>query len=499
MQKKKHIFYYLNPKNFNNEIHRYNADISNWQFIKFLLATYAGLIIFMIIFKLHIPYMAVILGIVTLFLPSIFLLNLRTNYEIKRFESVNAYLEQLLYSFRRKPKVLTALQDTVLLFQEEENEELRKVIEQAIEHIQNPEGNGDVYEEAFAIIEKDFGCKRMKKIHSFLRQVENAGGNIEESVEILLLDRNLWVDRITGLIMDKKKVNVNVTIAIGLSFVITAISLYMIPESFGIVDTKPSQISTMVVFLLNGLIWYIVQRALSGSLLAADRDTPFEDLKQAYDVVMHDGIAKKKKTFMIAGFMIIAAGGAMTFLTNPMFGLPIAAFGVVLATQPKRMYKKSRKKLRKEVQKAFPDWLLGVSLQLQTDNVHVSIMKSIPSAPELLQEELINLQDNLEKHPDTLDPYLMFFKPLQISEVSSAMKMLYGLSAFGAEDSQEQIKALVNRNTVIMDHAEKLRMEDELAGVTFAMLAPMITGTIKMVVDLGLVMTYVLSTVQYLG
>lgn len=499
MKKIKQFFSYFNPRKFNQEIHRYNADISNWQFIKFLLATYVGLIVFMIIFKLHIPYMAVILGVVTLFLPSIFLLNLRTGYEIKRFESVNAYLEQLLYSFRRKPKVLTALQDTVLLFQEEENTELREVIEQAIEHIQNPEGNGDVYEEAFEIIEKDFGCKRMKKIHSFLRQVENAGGNIEESVEILLLDRNLWVDRITGLIMDKKKVNVNVTIAIGLSFVITAISLYMIPESFGIVDTKPSQISTMVVFLLNGLIWYIVQRALSGSLLAADRDTPFEDLKRAYDVVMHDGIAKKKKVFLAVGLMVVAAGGLLTFLTNPMFGLPIAAFGVVLATQPKRVYKKSKKKLRKEVQKAFPDWLLGVSLQLQTDNVHVSIMKSIPSAPELLQEELINLQDNLEKHPDTLDPYLMFFKPLQISEVSSAMKMLYGLSAFGAEDSQEQIKALVNRNTVIMDHAEKLRMEDELAGVTFAMLAPMITGTIKMVVDLGLVMTYVLSTVQYLG
>ena len=215
----------------------------------------------------------------------------------------------------------------------------------------------------------------MKKIHSFLRQVENAGGNIEESVEILLLDRNLWVDRITGLIMDKKKVNVNVTIAIGLSFVITAISLYMIPESFGIVDTKPSQISTMVVFLLNGLIWYIVQRALSGSLLAADRDTPFEDLKRAYDVVMHDGLVKKKKTFLIAGIMVVAAGVVLAFLTNPMLGVPVVAFGVVLATQPKRVYKKSKKKLRKEVQKAFPDWLLGVSLQLQTDNVHVSIIE----------------------------------------------------------------------------------------------------------------------------
>ena len=197
--------------------------------------------------------------------------------------------------------------------------------------------------------------------------------------------------------------------------------------------------------------------------------------------------------------MFAVTGAILTFVANPMMGLPIIVFGIIVGTQPKRMYKSYRKKLRKEVEKAFPDWLLGVSLQLQTDNVQVSIMKSIPSAPELLQEELIKLQENLEKHPDALEPYLDFFKILHISEVSSAMKMLYGLSAFGSEDSQEQIKALVNRNTMIMDRAEKMRMEDELAGVTFSMLAPMITGTLKMVVDLALVMTYVLSTVQFLG
>lgn len=495
MKKLKKIFSYFNPQLFKQEVHHINAG----QFIKFILISYIGLVLFMFIFKLKLPYMLVVLAFATLFMPSIFIMNLKNLYEIKKFESVNSYLEQLLYSFRRKPKILTSLQDTLLLFQEDENKELRQAIENAIEHIQNATGSGDVYEEALAIIEKDFGCKRMLKIHSFLRQVEHAGGNIDESIEILLLDRNLWVDRITGLIMDKKKVKVNVTIAIGLSFVITAISLYMIPQSFGIVDMMPSQLSTTIVFLLNGLIWYIVQKVLSGSLLAADRDTPFEELKKAYDVIMHNKGRKKEKTFLLIGIMFGIAGGALAYLTNPMIGLPIVAFGVVVANQPKMIHKKYRKKLRKEVEKAFPDWLLGVSLQLQTDNVHVSIMKSIPSAPELLQEELINLQDNLEKHPDTLDPYLQFFKPLQISEIASAMKMLYGLSAFGAEDSQEQIKALVNRNTVIMDRAEKLRMEDELAGVTFAMLAPMITGTLKMVVDLALVMTYVLSTVQFLG
>lgn len=499
MKKLKEVFSYFNPKLFKQEVHRYNADINAGQFLKFLLFSYVGLIVFMIIFKLKLPYMITVLVLATLFMPGVFIMNLKNIYEIRKFESVNSYLEQLLYSFRRQPKILTALQDTLLLFQEEENKELREAIENAIQHIQNATGTGDVYEEALAIIEKDFGCKRMLKIHSFLRQVESAGGDIDESIDILLLDRNLWVDRITGLIMDKKKVKVNVTIAIGLSFVITAISLYMIPQTFGIVEMMPSQLSTTIVFLLNGLIWYAVQKTLSGSLLAADRDKPFSEMQKAYNVVMHDEGKKKEKTFLLIGAMFGLTGAILTFVSNPMVGLPIAAFGVIVGTQPKRMYKSYRKKLRKEVEKAFPDWLLGVSLQLQTDNVQVSIMKSIPSAPELLQEELIKLQENLEKHPDALEPYLDFFKILHISEVSSAMKMLYGLSAFGSEDSQEQIKALVNRNTMIMDRAEKMRMEDELAGVTFSMLAPMITGTLKMVVDLALVMTYVLSTVQFLG
>ena len=70
--------------------------------------------------------MVVILAIMTLFLPSVFLLNLRTNYEIRKFESVNSYLEQLLYSFRRKPKILTALQDTVLYSKKKRTQNLEK-------------------------------------------------------------------------------------------------------------------------------------------------------------------------------------------------------------------------------------------------------------------------------------------------------------------------------------------------------------------------------------
>ena len=111
-------------------------------------------------------------------------------------------------------------------------------------------------------------------------------------------------------------------------------------------------------------------------------------------------------------------------------------------------------------------------------------------------EELSKLQDSIEKNPDALEPYINFFKILQIPDIMTAMKMLYAMAQFGAEDSQEQIRALVDRNTEIMDKAERMRMEDHLAGITFAMLLPMITGVIVMLTDLVLVMGFVLSQVN---
>ena len=113
MKKLKEIFSYFNPKLFKQEVHRYNADINAGQFLKFLLFSYVGLIVFMIIFKLKLPYMIAILVLATLFLPSVFIMNLKNLYEIRKFESVNSYLEQLLYSFRRQPKILTALQEYI--------------------------------------------------------------------------------------------------------------------------------------------------------------------------------------------------------------------------------------------------------------------------------------------------------------------------------------------------------------------------------------------------
>lgn len=499
-RKGKGFLRFLNPLALKLEMHRCGCDFSFWNYFKFLFVCYFALIVFLFILKLKLPYCILVVLVVTFFLPTVFLFGYWNMYEQKKFEEITEYMEQILYSFKRQPKILTALQDTLILFQNDENKVLHDAIQKAIDHIITGKTEGNIYEEAFAYIEEEYGCKRLYKVHSFLIKVENAGGECGDSIDLLLIDRNLWIDRIYELIASKQKVRINVSIAIGLSFLIIGMAIYMIPSSFGITDNTVSQVVTTAIVLLNFLIWFGVQKMLAHSLLQADSDTPFKEVKRSYDLVVHGDKKKLVMKYRIVGFMFAAAAVVLYLSTkNLMFGLMVGVMALIMMTQGDRKWKACRKRVIKEIQKSFPEWLLSLALQLQTDNVHNAIDKTIDDAPEIMKEELYKLQREIATDPTALYPYTNFYHDFYISDITSAMKMLYSMAEFGASDAQQQIRFLVERNAKIMDKAESLRMEDELAGISFAMMLPMITGAIKLIVDLALVMFYILTQMSVAG
>lgn len=488
----------LNPFRLKKEINTLTADAFKASaYIKYLIFCFVGMFGCCYVFKLQLPFAIALFVLMALFLPSLYYISSRNKYEHQRFMDVSSYVEQLLYSFKRQPKILVALQDTAVLFEDDEkNSRLSQCIKEAIQFIQNGVAEENIYKEAFAIIEAEFGCKRMYKVHEFLIRVENAGGVADEAIEMLIKDRNLWVTRIQNLLQDKQKVRINVGIGIGLSILIVGMGTYMVPADFGIHTMFASQLAKTITFIMDMAIFYGVQVALSKSLLGVDQNLPFEEIERAYNLVMHDTYKKKNKTFLIAAGITLVGAVVAFFAMGITPAVIIAIFALMLVTQPKRQYKACFKRVYREVEKAFPDWMLSLALQMQTDNVHVSIAKTAIDAPRILMEELATFQDELEKHPNALSPYTNFFKKLEIPDVVTAMKMLYAMAEFGAKDSQEQIKGLVNRNTEAMDKADRMRMEDSLAGISFAMLLPMITGVIPLLVDLALVMTYILSQVN---
>ena len=154
--KKTHFWNYLNFKKMQAEVTRYGLNINMVDYLKFIGISYLAMIVFCYVFKLRLLCIAVVAAVITLLLPSIFMAQFRNMYETKRFEDVNAYLEQMLYSVRKQPKILTALQDTLILFSENKEAGLYKVVNEAIQYIQNGQSRQNIYKEAFAIIEKEY-------------------------------------------------------------------------------------------------------------------------------------------------------------------------------------------------------------------------------------------------------------------------------------------------------------------------------------------------------
>lgn len=440
----------MNPRNLTRDIrlYGYSYNLKNQ-----LLITSIILCIFAILGKLMgltIEQIAILFLLIALGIPKLILNSYKNMFEQKRFMDVSNYAEQMLYSFKRKSKVLNALEDTSVLFPDGL---IGETILRAIDYINHAITDGNVYVEAFDIIEKEYGCDMIERIHSFMNRVEINGGEYETSIEILIVNRNKWVSRVLSTQKEKQLIKRNVSIGVVLSLLVIVGTGAMVPKDLvDIHNNIVAQISSLCILVANFWLWLFVQCKLSSSWINSEMSVTKEQIERYYDEVTNGKGNYRKKL--------------------------------------------SKKRLRREVEKAFPDWMLGLTLLLQVDNVQMSIRNSIEQAPIVLREELQLLQDKIESNPMSIDPYLEFYEILNIHEIQSAMRMLYSMSQNGGEDMTKQIHALVERNVELQDQSEKLKVEDYLAGMGFCVLVPMIIGCGKMLVDMSLLMYGILCNAQ---
>lgn len=482
-------FKYMNPKNIQREVSAYGYEFSFQKHIVSLLIMMIGSAILGYILGMQPAYIAILIIACLIIMPMMTVSAYRQMYEQKRFEDVGSYLEQVLYSFKRRPKIVTSLEDTSKIFKE--GSTMQGLLNKAIGIINSATLKGNVYKKALDEIEKPYFCRPIQMAHNFMRSVEQYGGEYDKSADILIDDRNRWVERVYDVQTDKKKLKMNMTISIVLSLIIVTVSSKMIPKN--LIDINTSiivQIMTTATLILDLILWAFVQLKLSGSWISYKED---KSIKRTYDSVMHPKPENKRKKYT-TWFMLSILVGTVACVTRDI--KPTGAmiiFACFVLYNPTRLKKVHRKWLAREVEKAFPDWMISVALLLQTDNVHVALSKSVEDAPFVLQEELERLLDGIEKNPTVIDPYLDFYSQIPMPEIQSSMKMLYSMSQFGAEEMGTQIESMISRNSVMQDKAEKMRSKDQLAGMGFFVFLPMLTGTLKMLVDMGTMLTGVMS------
>ena len=165
-RKKRERLRYLSPGYLRREIQGFGYHFSLRRYAGCFLGLYGFVACLSYVFRLKLPFILVICGITACFVPGMFAMVYRSQYETKRFEDITAYMEQMLYSFKRHAKILNSLEDTLVLFEKGESRLYDAVLE-AITYIQNGTAQSNLYREAFSIVEKEYGCPRLYKIHDF--------------------------------------------------------------------------------------------------------------------------------------------------------------------------------------------------------------------------------------------------------------------------------------------------------------------------------------------
>ena len=491
--KKKSGIKYLRYRNLTQELAKYGYEYTP----KKALFAYGMIVlvaaIFGLLYKLELPYIAAIGIIGLVFSPMVILQTMKGRYHTTMFSLANNYMEQFLYSFKRNGTVLNALLETATIFDEGI---FHEVLERAIEHIQYTTDSEDPEREALDIVGDFFHCERIDAIHSFVIGAQRRGGDAGGSILLLAKNRAMWAERVMNLQKEFQIVKRNIMIALVATMLICILPLYLLGGDLDISSIPLCQISAVVLIGICMLIYVKADKKLCRSWIEKEVDSTGMG-KKYLQVRDYDEVKEAKSSQKMAIIPVILFIGAFIYFKN----IAVLVAGVVVVlfflNQHKIGHSLAIKKVAREIEKQFPNWLMEVALLLQTDNVQMAIRKSMDSAPEVLVYALEDLIYQLEEDPNAIEPYHRFLKEYRNPDVQSAMKMLYALSSGNAGDVTKQVEELIDRNNAMMDKAEKLEQEDKIAGMKVYILLPSLLASFKLMVDMALLLVVFLQNLTF--
>lgn len=442
-------------------------------------------------YQLSFPFL-IIVAVVAFFLTQKSILHIcRNMYENQKIEDVGSYVEQMLYSFRRNSKILASLQDTVSIF---DDGEMKDAIQEAIDYIIQTSTTGNIYEEALSIIQDKYDCRRIRSLHRFLIKVEGVGGDHELGVSALINDRRMWLERVDDYKKEKSAVLKEIIISCIFSSIICAITMYMLPSYVGSMKHIVSRLGSTAYILVN---FFTVSQTLKHTVFYLnDTYTPEEEMAlltkfrwfKTWDKKVETKKGLKPAIMMVVIGIVALILGYWWML---LICLGLAAFSYFV--QPIMRHNGARKNITREIEKAYPDWLLELSLLLQTENLHVALEKTLDTAPKILQDDLIQLGDDVATYPTEVFPYTNFLHDINVTNIHSSMKLLYSIATYGSEEEEKQIAELVERNATLMNKAEQVKNTDRLAKVYIYKFIPMAASALKLICDMGVFLVMFIS------
>lgn len=497
--KLKRVFSNLSFKNLNKQIQGYGYEYSFKSYMYQIILVLIAIVTVSYFFMLEIPKIMVVGFIAFLVFPIIVIAQFRYLNNNDRFEQMVNYMDQMILSFKQKPKILFAMESTLDLI----DGKLKECVLEAIDIIKN-DPSENIYEKAFKVIEKEFKCSRLYTLHRFILNVEKENSvNYQESIDNLYTDIRSWVTRTYQYQAELSNTKKKIVIILGLSLGISAFFTHVLQTAeeqvagryeFNILGSEVYQIVTMLFLISFILIFAFLNSKINGQWLINDVDNKKETLVAKYiDYLANYDKKKEVKNSIIAsifGILLFAAG---IIIKNQMIIVLGVVVTIFILLKGNMKYKSRKKAVEKELLKEFPVWMRDIAINLNNMVVVRAIRQSVNNASLVMKSFLNNFLKAVEKEPNSIKPYINFLGMYNVMELQTAFKTLYAIKSLSKEDSQRQINDLIVRNQTLLEASERMRNQDSLAGVSFISMLPMVLLSLKLIIDLGLMLVAFLS------
>lgn len=497
--RKKSFLYYLNPKHVSAAIETYGYAYSVKNTVLIYVLVCAVSAAGGVIFRLDAAEICTVALCGMAWMPKVVINSYKNMYEQKRFSDANLYIEQALYSFKKTPKIISALEDAEKIIPKDSP--MQDVIGEAVRYILHDYSEENALEEGLKKIERKYACQRIRDAHALMLKTEKIGGDYESSVAILLSGRAIWERETCKFQRECKNrqrmVNLALMLVCGVCL-FTPLVITKFAPSVDIMSSKVYKIGTLVMILVSMRTYIRADGMAAINWLRQESSLTDEEQGRLYNKVRHyDYAGEKRKSLLLSA--VFAAVIALLLLGGKiypaMFGLPVL---FVFLRQDKIGFRLAKKRCAREIEKAFPQWLMEISLLLKvSDNVNAAIAKSLEEAPAILEGALREMQEQIMENPESNEPYMNFLKEFRILEIQSAMGMLYSISSGRGGDANVQISEILDKNEALLAQSESAANENRLAALYWQFLFPSIIGGGKLLVDMTLVTIAFMSVNLY--
>ena len=375
---------------------------------------------------------------------------------LDKFYDVILYMEQMIYSFKKQPKIRLALSDA----QKVSSKRMKEMIEEVIVNIDS-KMTEKIYEESLDIIRKEYDCKRLRSLHEFMIKIEKHGGDYENYIDILLEDIKEWGDRVSLFIKNVDRVKRNVLISIFSTLITCGFMAYLIPGEYRYTGHVVYQICSTIVILLMLTVYLLVCKKMNIDWILEQQGLPDN---------------------MIVKYYVLVEKAYENYHS--------------LSVMEKISYKKAKRTLENEIKKAFPDWIRDVAINLQNETVQSAIENSYEKLVFVLKRPVRKLLVDFEKYPVGIEPYDNFLKEFDLDEIQSSVKMFYSINELGKSQSDKQINSIIDRNNKMIRQAEEMKNSDQIGASTMFSAIPMIVGVGKIMVDMILMIVVFTSSIS---